>query len=292
VRQAYAVPVVVLALAATLAACQEEPSRPRDIPHTFGAGDQYVALGDSYTAAPKTGPQVANNGCFNTKVNYPHRIADATGMKLDDRSCNGANTNVLTMPQQTIRGDRPPQLNGVDEDTDLVTIRLGANDHSLFSRIIGCSNFFGADQPGTPCADADAAKGDESLDNRLPDLDASLVRALEDIEARAPDARILVIGYPRLVPDEGTCSELDVPADDYDYVRRIIEGLNDALEAAAASADATYIDMYAASEGHDICSDEPWIAGASIAPKGATAWHPYAAEGQAVAELVLAELED
>jgi hypothetical protein len=49
--------------------------------------------------------------------------------------------------------------------------------------------------------------------------------------------------------------------------------------------------MSAASEGHDICADEPWIAGAPIAPPGATAWHPYAAEGQAVAALVLAELE-
>lgn len=291
-KQRHAVPVALLAFAGALAGCQDEPSRPSPVPRVLGEGDQYVALGDSYTAAPNTGPKAANNGCFNTTVNYPHRIADATGMALVDNSCNGANTNALTIPQRTVRGDRPPQLDAVDSDTDLVTIRLGANDDSLFSRIIGCANFFGPGRPGTPCADADAAKGEDSLDPRLVELEANLVRAVQDIEDRAPDARIIVIGYPRLVPDEGTCEELAVPEGDYDYVRRIIEGLNGALQVAADSADATYIDMYAASEGHDICADEPWVAGAPIAPEGATAWHPYAAEGQAVAELVLAELEE
>jgi len=286
------VPTVLIALAAASTACQDEPSQPSPVQRVLGKGDQYVALGDSYTAAPNTGPKVANNGCFNTEVNYPHRIADATGMDLVDNSCNGATTNALTIPQQIgFNRENVAQLDGVDEDTDLVTIRLGANNDSLFSRVIFCSRLFGPDAVGTPCADADAKKGDRSLQPALAGVQADLVTAVAEIRDRAPEALIVVIGYPRLVPDEGTCALLALPAGDYDYVRDLIEGLNVALQTAAESVDAPYIDMYAASEGHDICAEEPWIAGAPIAPAGATAWHPYAAEGQAVAELVLAELE-
>lgn len=289
--QRLALPVVVTVLASTVAACQDEPTQPRSGRSVLGEGDQYVALGDSYTAAPNTGPKVADNGCFNTEVNYPHRIADSTGMDLVDNSCNGATTNALTIPQPTPAGEHPPQLDDVDADTDLVTIRLGANDNSLYSRIIGCARYFGADAPGTPCAEVDAKKAD-NLTVALDDLTDSLLDGLQEIGARGPNARIIVIGYPQVIPEEGTCELLPLPAGDYAYARQIIEGLNAALESAAAEVGAAFVDMYAASEGHDICADEPWIAGAPIAPTGATAWHPYAAEGQAVAELVLAELDE
>ena len=50
--------------------------------------------------------------------------------------------------------------------------------------------------------------------------------------------------------------------------------------------------MEGASEGHDTCGEEPWMAGPVPGPAPRAPWHPYAAEGQAVAELVLAELEE
>jgi hypothetical protein len=286
------VPVAGLAVLSALAGCDDEPSA-RSVDYVVGPGDQYVALGDSYTAAPRTAPNADTNGCSNTTANYPHRIADATGVDLDDNSCNGATTKALTLPQPLgLTRENDPQLDDVGEDTDLVTIRLGANDDSLFSRIIGCARIFGADAPGTPCADADATKGETALLPALADVEDSLVAGLAEIGERAPDARVVVIGYPHVIPTEGTCELLPLPAGDYAYARQIIDGLNEALESAAEEADVTFVDMYPASEGHDICAAEPWIAGAPIAPVGATAWHPYAAEGQAVAELVLAELEE
>ena len=288
-KQPLARAAALLIVAAALAGCSgDDEERSYG---SIGSDSQYVALGDSYTAAPNTGPKVGNNGCYNTEVNYPHLIAEATGAELVDNSCNGANTTFLTKPQRTAVGEHPPQLDAIDADTDLVTIRIGANDDQLFLRIIQCWMQFGADKPGTPCADADAAGGANSLEPRLAELQTSLVTALGKIAERAPDAEIIVLGYPRLVPDDGTCAELPVPAGDYDYVRRIIEGLNTALSAAADDTGATFIDMYAASEGHDICADDPWIAGAGASPRGAAAWHPYAAESEEAADLVLAALE-
>ena len=281
-----------LALVAVLAACEDEPEESGDRNFAIGSGDTYVALGDSYTAAPRTGTTETSDGCYQSATNYPHRIAESTGATLHDNSCTGATTDSLTGSQVTALSTRPPQLDDVDEDTDLVTIRVGGNDFGLFGRIINCARFFGPEKTDSPCTNFDASVAETSVANALPEVERRLVGVLEDIAERGPDARILVVGYPQVVPQEGTCELLPLPAGDYAYGRRIMEGLNSALESAADAVDATYIDMYAASEGHDICADEPWIAGAAAKPEGATAWHPYVEEGEAVAELVLAELED
>ncbi len=271
-----------------LTSCSDEPDKGD---FTLGPDDQYVALGDSYTAAPGTGRESTDN-CRQSVIDYPHQIAEATGADLVDNSCSGADTSHLTQAKPGT--DRGPQLDAITEDTDLVTMRLGANDYNSIARVFTCATLFEASAPGTPCADADATLGGgaESLDSRLPDVQANLDRAVDEIEDRAPDARIILIGYPHLAPAEGTCELLPLPAGDYAYARRVIDGLNDALETVAEEHDLAFIDMEGPSEGHDTCGEEPWMAGPVPEPGAAAPWHPYAAEGEAVAGLVLAELRE
>jgi hypothetical protein len=52
----------------------------------------------------------------------------------------------------------------------------------------------------------------------------------------------------------------------------------------------TYVDMYAASRGHDICSADPWVNGRVTDRQRALAYHPFAAGMRADAERVLAAL--
>lgn len=282
-----------LLIAATASACGpgDERDEIAEPPYVFGVGDDYVALGDSYTAAPATGPYDGSDGCFRSRINYPHRIAEETGMTLQDASCSGASTNSLTGAQRTVVGRHPPQFALLDESTDLVTFRLGANDYAMFARIVRCARLYGPDATGSPCTDLDADAGQVGIDARLEDLEDNLVRAFVQIEARAPEARVIAIGYPRIFPAEGRCEELPLPAGDYEFARRLNEGWNDALETAAERVGIEYLDMSGPSDGHDICSDEPWIAGAEVTSGRATPWHPYADESQAVARLVLEELE-
>jgi hypothetical protein len=56
------------------------------------------------------------------------------------------------------------------------------------------------------------------------------------------------------------------------------------------TAGAEYINLYRASKGHDICSDEPWVAGIRGDQWRAMGLHPYPAEQRAVAKLILAKL--
>src|SRR4051812_661980 len=120
-----------LALAAGLAACDNGSDKKQDTEprYVVGAGDHYVAIGDSYTAAPGSGPAATGSpaGCSQTSVNYPHRIAEATGVELQDHSCNGANTTDVSGRQETVNTHQliqEPQIDGIDDDTDLITFRL------------------------------------------------------------------------------------------------------------------------------------------------------------------------
>lgn len=296
-KQRRAIPFVLVAALSMLTACRgdpdHEPIAKPDWPYQVHEGDQYVALGDSYTAAPRTGRKAPGSGkCQNTVTNYPHRIARKTGVELIDASCNGASTPSLRHEQQATRN--PPQLDVVDQDTDLITFRLGANDESLYAHIIQCAVLLALspdDADGDPCTELDADQDEKSVDVLLPKVQDAIHKALEAVKKRAPEARIIVISYPRVAPDHGTCEAFPLPAGDYAYARRIIEGVNEGLKTAAEDVGADYIDMYAASKGHDVCSKQPWVAGYPKPDSGdAAAWHPYPAESEAVAKLVLAEL--
>jgi lysophospholipase L1-like esterase len=286
-----------LALATSLAACDDGSQKKQDgEPHyVLGADDQYVAIGDSYTAAPGTGAVTEQNGCAQTEVDYPHRIAEATGMELLDHSCNGANTSNVVSPQQTPKGllIQDPQIDGIDDDTDLVTFRLGANDYGLINRTFQCSIAFQRGILGStpqPCTALDKTSSQGSSDDALDEVATNVETALQAIQEKAPDARIMVIGYPQILPPEGSCDLFPLPPGDDDWARGVFAGLNEALESGADAVGATYIDMTGPSEGHDTCSDDPWMAGLESVPGAAVAFHPFTAEGQAVAQLVLAEL--
>lgn len=294
-KQRVARSVALVAFATVLAACTGDgdgPNRAEDeVEYAIGEGNEYVALGDSYTAAPQTGMGDAPDGCYRSLINYPHQVAEATGVELIDNSCSGATTRALLEPQTTpLDVTHPPQLTGVDEDTDLITFGLGGNDFGLFARIVSCARFYG-DASGSPCTDLDRQDGPNGITTRLEQLRTNVLDALQKVQQAGPNARIIVIGYPQLIPAQGTCELLRLPEGDLGYARTIVEGLNTALESAADQLDLTFVDVAAASEGHDVCSDEPWVAGHRAAFSGASPWHPYGWEAEAVTRLVLNELE-
>jgi hypothetical protein len=52
----------------------------------------------------------------------------------------------------------------------------------------------------------------------------------------------------------------------------------------------SYVNLFLASRGHDICSAQPWINGQFTDPTRALNFHPFAVEEAAAAQLVLAAL--
>lgn len=281
----------LLALTGVLAGCGgSQPDVGGNRTRHVTAAEKYVALGDSYTSAPQVGNPTGPTQCQQTSANYPHLIAKELGLDLHDSSCAGAKTSDLT-GHQVVAGFRvPPQMDALDKDTGLVTLSIGANDQNIFGNmVLTCAKLGLTDPTGSPCADASGG-GAAQMDSYQRKLEGRISAAIAEIARRSPKARVLVIGYPQIFPRSGNCPELPFASGDVAFAHDVLLLLNDAVRAAAEHAHADYIDLWAASKGHDICSKDPWMAGARpIHP--AIAYHPYAVEEQAVADLVVKALK-
>ena len=255
---------------------------------------QYVALGDSYTSAPGV-PDTVDEGCFRSDANYPSLVAHELDLTLDDVSCGGAATTALVGVQETADGPVQPQLLALSEHTEVVTLGIGGNDDGLFGQLLASCLELGKEQStGSPCRDRMNAGGSDKVLDTIALIQTRITSALVGIEGRAPDAEVVLVGYPQLVPDHVRCELLPLTSGDYTYMHEVFEALGAATKQAAEDAGARYVDVLAASAGHDICAgDDAWISGYVSDPeRPAQPMHPFAEEQEAVAELVVAALDD
>jgi hypothetical protein len=80
------------------------------------------------------------------------------------------------------------------------------------------------------------------------------VYALQAVRAKAPQARVAILGYPWIMPPTVGCFDrMPVATGDVPYVRGIQATLNDAVKRAAAKTGVTYVSFDKVSEGHDAC---------------------------------------
>lgn len=285
-RSAAVLTVMLLALVVAVTGCSEkvvsvDASSNRD--RVIEAGDTYVALGDSNTAGPGLGPSTFVPGCQQTAGNYPHRLAEVMDLELVDVSCGGASTDHMTSSQTALGDTVPPQLDAIREDTALVTLSIGGNNGDVYGKlVVNCARLAGADRSGAPCSDL-ARRNPDALKKVFDEVHDEIVETVDTILEKAPEARVVIIGYPQIIPAEGTCDDLPLGEGDYAFARGVMEQFDRAQAEAAEAARAEFVDMWGATEGHDICSEDPWVAGATPHQAG-IAYHPYAAGQEAVVE--------
>ena len=247
---------------------------------------QYVALGDSFTAAPLVPNTDLAEGCFRSSGNYPALLAETLDLELRDVSCSGADTGDVT-GRQTVAGGRgtaAPQLRAVRRDTDLVTVGIGGNDQDVFASLVqGCVRSSGG---AVSCGDAlEQRYGDP--ETVLRETGRRVGAVLRAVRRRAPDATVVLVGYPRLASTEEGCDVLPLTDDDRMLVADLESALNDALREAAEGSGAEFLDMRALSEGHEVCSAEPWVNGMNTDQSRALAFHPFAEGQEAVADALV-----
>ncbi|RJQ79128.1 SGNH/GDSL hydrolase family protein [Amycolatopsis panacis] len=244
---------------------------------TGGGSGRYVALGDSYTSAPHTGDQAGTPaGCKRSNNNYPHLVAaKLKPAEFVDVSCSGATTEDFTSAQSTKNGTNPPQLDAVTTATTLVTLGIGGNDVGFISLAPSCVT---AHSGSAPCRDRLTAGGHDQLADRIATAGKRVGTMLDKIHAKAPKARVIVVGYPTVLPDgDGCWPVLPLGAGDVGYLRDKLTKLNNELSAQAKSHDAGFADTAEASKGHDVCADSGtrWVEGI-VPTSSAAALHPNA----------------
>lgn len=227
---------------------------------------QYVAMGDSYSAASGVLPldPTAFVGCLRSTRNYGHVIAKNLGARLTDVTCGAADTSHYFTSQYP---GVAPQLDALSRITQLVTMTIGGNDSGVFIKAIlscGSAGVLSLGQ-GSPCKNQ---YGDSFEKTVRTTTYPSLVKALTAVHQRAPRARVAIIGYPWILPATKGCFPLvPVATGDVPYVRSVQATLNDAVERAAAATGTTYVDLSNVSEGRGACKPigtrwvEPVLAG-------------------------------
>ncbi|MER5441594.1 SGNH/GDSL hydrolase family protein [Streptomyces sp. NPDC002790] len=270
------------AVTLTLAAAQPAAAAPAPAAH-------YVALGDSYSSGLGI-PAQADANCGRSESNYPSLVARSVGADdFTDVTCAGATTADMTQRQ----GSAPPQLDALRPDTSLVTLGVGGNDLDLTGVITRCVLLAHLAPTGAPCRSSYTPLGNDVIGGRINSVGPKIEAVLKEIHARSPQARVLLVGYPAIVPDDGSSCPDTIPfaTGDFAWFRDKTEQLDSMLSEQANVYDADYVDLYTPSIGHDACKPDGvrWIEPKET--EQAAGFHPNAAGHRSATTQVLAALD-
>ena len=160
------------------------------------AGPAYVALGDSYSAGNGAGNYISTSGdCHRSNSAYPALWASAhSPSSFTFAACSGAVTSDVLNSQ----------LGGLNSSTGLVTITIGGNDAGFSDVITTCVT--GSDSTCVSRVNAAETFVRSTLPGRLNSV-------YNAIRAKAPSARVVVLGYPDIYTLNVFCIGLSATKD-------------------------------------------------------------------------------
>lgn len=234
----------------------------------------YVAMGDSFQSGVGAGDYYAETDTDTPEPNHckrsPHAYAPIlfdAGLpyQLDFVACGGATISDIT--DGTVEENDAPynegaQIDHLTDETALVSIGIGGNDLGFGGAVKDCiigHAFF--PWAGSREGDLDDDVTDALLDLQTTDEETGLNRLellYAELRLAAPNARILVLDYPRFFPS----IESGPPALDCNFVRltdqlwinyKILQ-LDRAIDSSARSVGMEPVQLYDASLGHELCN--------------------------------------
>ncbi|MFC8226309.1 SGNH/GDSL hydrolase family protein [Streptomyces sp. NPDC057287] len=248
----------------------------------------WVALGDSYTAgviaAAGDAYEYPRDGCERTDQSYPQVIHRDLGslIELTNVSCGAATIEDITFRAQQPIGHNvpgfppdpdypfppvPPQSAAVEPGTDVITVGVGGNTLGFADILFQCLQLgSGSDGTGTPCKDTLA----DTIPGKLAKVRRDYGLMLVTLHERAPQAKILAVGYPTVIPaDTSKCQYNNVQQfasitrGDLTWLRTsVLEPLNRAIEMSAGTNDAaSFVSLYGSTRNHSVCDDDKWVEG-------------------------------
>jgi len=215
----------------------------------------YVALGDSYSSGVGAGrPSGESGACLRSRRAYPYGL----GRRVTSfRACAGALTDDVL--------DR--QLDPFPSNTRLVTITIGGNDAGFADVLDRC--LFGS----AGACSRRVGEAERFVRSELPDRLRRVYAAIRD---RAPQAIVVVAGYPRLFARRPWCGRTG--RIDASEQRRLNEGANLLARTIAAEVRRhrgfRFADVREAFNGGGVCSASPRILG--VTSPDFASFHPNA----------------
>jgi lysophospholipase L1-like esterase len=217
---------------------------------------RYVALGDSYSSGVGAGSYTSESGsCQRSTKAYPALWAAANApASYAFVACSGATTTSVSSSQ----------LSALSSTTTLVSITVGGNDVGFADIMRTCALY------GTTQCVAAVQTAEDKARASLPGLLDNVYNA---IRSRAPNARVVVLGYPVFYQLGTTCIGLSATSH-----AKINEGINlvdDLTRAAAGRHGFVFADVRSIFVGHQLCSGDKWLHALNFASLSIS-YHPMA----------------
>jgi lysophospholipase L1-like esterase len=213
---------------------------------THAAGAPYVALGDSYSSGVGTRTYI-NDGtsCQRSVYAYPYLAAQSHGYTLNFQACSGATTSTVTSSQ----------LGALSTATQFVTISVGGNDAGFASVITECA------LPGW-ASDCNGKINTATtfINNTLPGRLSTLYAS---IRAKAPTAKVVVVGYPRIFNGEDCNAATFFSPDEESRLNATADLMNSKISAQASAKGFTFANPTSRFIGHAVCGNPEWLNGLS-----------------------------
>ncbi|GIE98122.1 SGNH/GDSL hydrolase family protein [Paractinoplanes rishiriensis] len=199
----------------------------------------YVALGDSYSSG--VGTVDASGTCGRSPSSYPALWAvNHPFATLHFDACGGATTDHV----------RASQLNALNGDTDLVSITIGGNDVGFSPTLSVC----------TAAADATCTQQVTTARTAMAQaLPAKLDATYQAIRQKAPNAKVVVLGYPRLFNPAVSCPGGGLSVTKQQSLNAAADHLTQVISDRARAAGFTFVDVRPLFSGHEICTAVTWI---------------------------------
>ena len=206
----------------------------------------YVALGDSYSSGLGAGSYISSSGSCDRSTNaYPEQWAAANSpASFVFAACAGATTSDVISSQ----------VSALSAGTTLVSITIGGNDAGFSSVMETCVL-----SSTSTCVSAVSA-AEAFATTQLP---GRLASTLQAIRQHAPNARIVLLGYPDLYDlSKSGFFCIGLSTQDRIALNAGADTLDSVMSAAvtkAADPRIVYADVRAQFAGHEICDSGSWL---------------------------------
>jgi GDSL-like Lipase/Acylhydrolase family len=210
------------------------------------AAPSYVALGDSYSSGTGTRSYIDDGtSCQRSTYAYPSLIAAARGYSLNFRACSGAQVADVTNTQ----------LSALTASTSYVSISVGGNDAGFADVLTECATPWWA-------GDCDGAidQAQAFINNTLPGRLSTLYTS---IRAKAPNAKVVVVGYPRIFNGEDCNAGTWFSPEEEARLNQTADLLNSRTSSQASARGFSFANPTSRFVGHAVCDSVEWINGLS-----------------------------
>ena len=216
--------------------------------------DNYVALGDSYSSGNGTNSYGLSSSCSRGIYAYPYlTFQQRPNTALTFVACGGATTSDVINSQ----------VNSLSAATNEVSITIGGNDIGFANLIVNCTL--------ANCLTA-LANANTNIQNTLP---AKLDNAYNAIRAKAPNARVTVLGYPQLM--QGRTCALRAPgisSSEATATDNTASLLDTTIRNRATAHGFVYKSAITQFSGHGVCASSPWLNGLNLFSDTSGSFHP------------------